>query len=202
MSGPNFRDLIGDDLTREEAARLERVHALLVEAGPPPELPPDLADAPRPGEERVVPFLPKRRRGFSIALAATIGLLAFSLGTLWGREDADFDSTRVVQMHGVGEGRNALASIEIGDEDAAGNWPMLVKVRGLAPIRKRGGYYELLLTKDGKPVYSCGAFDVRADEPTEFRVTVPYSLDNTSWYDGWIVVRVEKRRRGDTLMTT
>lgn len=203
MSGPDFRDLLGDDVSADEAARLERVHALLVQAGPPPELPPELASAPLPGQEPVVPFLPKRRRGFSIALAATIGLLAFSLGTLWGREDADFDSSRVVQMRGVGEERDALASIEIGDRDDGGNYPMLVKVRGLEPIGKRRSYYELLLTKDGKPVYSCGVFNVRGDaEPTEVRVSVPYGLDNDSWYDGWIVVRVEDGQRGETLMTT
>ena len=203
MTGPDFRDLLGDDLPPDEAARLERVHALLVQAGPPPELPPELNDAPLPGREPVTPFLPKRRRGFSLALAATIGLLAFSLGTLWGREDADFDSTRIVQMRGVGEERDALASIEIGDSDDGGNYPMLVKVRGLERLGKRGSYYELLLMKDGEPVYSCGVFNVRDDaEPTEVHISVPYRLDNDSWYDGWTVVRVEDGRRGDTLMTT
>ena len=38
---PSFDELAGgDDLSPEEAARLERVHNLLIEAGPPPELPP------------------------------------------------------------------------------------------------------------------------------------------------------------------
>jgi hypothetical protein len=203
---PEFRDLVGDDLTPEEAARLEGVHRLLVEAGPPAELPPELAAAPRPGAERpTVSYLPKRRRGLSLALAATIGVLAFSLGTLWGREDADFDSARVVQMHGVGTARSALASVEIGDRDDGGNYPMLVKVRGLRPVTGRGSYYELLLTKDGKVVYTCGVFNVRAgseDEPTEVQLSVPYNLDRKSWYDGWIVVRVDEGERGATVMTT
>lgn len=201
MSGPDFRELVGDDIAPDEAARLQRVHALLVQAGPPPELPPELSDAPRPGQEQVVPFLPKRRRGFSLALAATIGLLAFSLGTLWGREDADFDSSRVVQMRGVGEERDALASIEIGDA-SGGNYPMLVKVRGLDPIRKRGSYYELLITRGGEVVGSCGVFNVDSAQPTEFQVSVPYRLDSGSWYDGWIVVRTENGRRGETVLTT
>ena len=201
MSGPDFRDLIGDDLPPDEAARLERVHALLVQAGPPPELPPELNEVPVPGEESVVPFLPKRRRGFSIALAATIGVLAFSLGTLWGREDADFDSVRTIQMHGVGEERDALASIEIGEEEG-GNYPMLVKVRGLEPIGKRGSYYELLVTRDGETVASCGVFNVVSGEPTQFQISVPYRLDRDGWYDGWVVVRTEDGRPAETVMTT
>ena len=43
---PTFDELAGgDDLSPEEAARLERVHDLLVAAGPPPELPPHLLGA-------------------------------------------------------------------------------------------------------------------------------------------------------------
>ena len=203
MTGPDFRDLIGDGVPPEEADRLERVHRLLVQAGPPPELPPELAEVPRPGAERDVPFLPKRRRGFSIALAATIGVLAFSLGTLWGREDADFDAARTVQMRGVGEERDALASIEIADRDDAGNYPMRVKVRGLEPISKRGTYYELLVTRDGEAIASCGVFRVRETEPTELHLTVPYNLEpDSKWYDGWIVVRTERGRPPETVMTT
>ena len=45
---PDFRELVGD-LPDEERARLERVHDLLIAAGPPPELPPALVEPdPRP----------------------------------------------------------------------------------------------------------------------------------------------------------
>ena len=45
---PTFDELAGgDDLSPEEAARLERVHDLLVAAGPPAELPPHLLE-PQP----------------------------------------------------------------------------------------------------------------------------------------------------------
>lgn len=202
MTGPDFRDLVGADLAPDEAERLERVHRLLVQAGPPAELPPDLAVPPVPGVERATPFLPKRRRGLSLAMAATIGVLAFSLGTLWGREDADFDSARVVQMHGVGDARGALASIEIGDEAAGGNFPMLVKVRGLKPLTERGSYYELVLTMKGKRVYSCGVFNVREGEPTKVQLSVPYKLERRGWYDGWKVVLVRRDAPDPTVMTT
>ena len=42
---PDFHELLnGEDLSPEERARLERVHELLLEAGPPPELTPALAE--------------------------------------------------------------------------------------------------------------------------------------------------------------
>src|SRR6266571_4646750 len=72
MTGPpEFRDLVGDDLPAEERARLERVHELLMEAGPPPELPPSLAEAPDRAKQSPS-WLPRRRFGTALALAAAI----------------------------------------------------------------------------------------------------------------------------------
>ena len=63
---PNFDELVGrDDLSAEEAARLARVHDLLVAAGPPPELPPHLQE-PAPEAPDEVPYLPRRRVGLLI----------------------------------------------------------------------------------------------------------------------------------------
>ena len=42
---PDFEELIGADLSPEEQARLRRAHDLLIAVGPPPELPPALAEA-------------------------------------------------------------------------------------------------------------------------------------------------------------
>ena len=39
----DLRDLIGDDVDPEELNRLQRVHTLLEQAGPPPSLSPSLA---------------------------------------------------------------------------------------------------------------------------------------------------------------
>jgi hypothetical protein len=41
---PDFEELVGADLSPEEQARLRRAHDLLIAAGPPPELPPALAE--------------------------------------------------------------------------------------------------------------------------------------------------------------
>ena len=46
---PDFDELVGTDLEPDERERLERVHELLLEAGPPPEL----------GERNVVPLAPR-----------------------------------------------------------------------------------------------------------------------------------------------
>ena len=45
---PDLHELVGDDLEPAERDQLERVHAMLLDAGPPPELPPSLAHAPKP----------------------------------------------------------------------------------------------------------------------------------------------------------
>jgi hypothetical protein len=40
---PDFHELVGNDLDPAERERLERVHEMLIAAGPPPELPQELA---------------------------------------------------------------------------------------------------------------------------------------------------------------
>ena len=60
---------------------------------------------------------------------------------------------------------------------------MVVKVEGLKQLPK-GGYYELLLTKDGKPVAVCGSFKVDPEGVTEVRLGASYDLRR---FDGWVV---------------
>ena len=43
---PDFDDLVGQDVPPEERARLHRTHELLLEAGPPPELSPEMDAVP------------------------------------------------------------------------------------------------------------------------------------------------------------
>jgi hypothetical protein len=200
--GPEFDDLVADDVPEGERARLARVHALLVAAGPPPELSPALEQAPGHDDRSadVVPFLPRRRRGLSLAAAATVGVLAFVGGSLWGQQQNSFSSVRSVEMHGVG-GVKARAAIEIADEDAGGNWPMRVRVRGLQPLPKTQ-YYELWLTRKGEPIASCGTFNTRPGDKTEIRLNVAYRLKR---FDGWAVTRVQNPRGDhtrDVVMTT
>lgn len=182
MSGPpELEHLVGEDLPTEERERLRRVHDLLVAAGPPPELPPSLAKAPplptaQPG------FLPRRRRAAVLLLAAALTAAAFGGGYLAGSGGSSFRTSFVVPMHGTDAAHGALASIRVGKRDPAGNWPMLVTVRGLKSL-PRGGYYQLFLTRNHRPAASCGIFTVRG-AVTAVRFSVPYELRN---YDGWVL---------------
>ncbi len=79
---PDFHELIGNDLEPAERERLERVHDMLIAAGPPPELPQELADPPRP-EGKLVE-LARRRLRTGLVLAAAIVIAAFAVGYLLG----------------------------------------------------------------------------------------------------------------------
>ena len=179
MTGPEFDDLIGADVPAVEREHLRGAHEALLAAGPPPELPPGLERAPDP--EPKVTFLPKRRRYTALAAAAAIALLALLGGFAWGQKHAgSFQAAWVAQLQGPG----ATASLKVGDQDAAGNWPMRLTVHGLAQLPP-GGYYELLLTRKGKPAASCGTFVVDSGG-TDVRLNAPYKLKT---FDGWVVAR-------------
>ena len=183
---PNFDELVGgDDLSPEEAARLERVHDLLIAAGPPPELPPRLADpTPAPREDSPVAFLPRRRTGLALALAAAIALVTFVGGFVAGQHRGQkFSSVATVPMHGTAIAANASAVIHIGNDDSDGNWPLKVVVHGLKPLPK-GQFYEMYLTRHGKRVATCGTFRLTSGQSV--RLNAPYHLRN---YTGWVVTR-------------
>jgi len=184
--GPDFRDLVGDDLSPGERVRLERVHELLVTAGPPPELPPALTEPPDESPTASLIGLPRRRAGAMLALAAAIALVAFLGGYVAGKkgQGEGISAIKTLQMHGTGTARAASATIKIGAPDTSGNLPLRVFVRGLPPLRA-GSYYEMFLTKHGKPVAACGIFTVGGRN-----ATVPMTLPGTArGYDGWIVTR-------------
>jgi hypothetical protein len=183
----DFRDLIdADGLDPEEEARLRHVHDLLVQAGPPPDLPPALEQAPDEQEAEIVqfPLLPRRRWAVAAVAAATLALLAFGGGYLTGHSKGrtSFDTARVVPMHGQGE---ELALLRVAKPDSAGNWPMQLEVTGLPEQSNRGTYYELWLTRNGKPVEQCGTFRVHS-KTTRVRFTVPYSFEGI---DGWVITK-------------
>ena len=180
---PDFRELVGDDLPEEERARLEQVHELLVAAGPPPELPPAIAELS--SEPETVVALPRRRAGALLALAAAIALVAVFGGYVAGRNGSDkFSTFKSLPMHGTAIAQTASATIDLGDIDQSGNWPLRVELRNL-PSLPRGAYYEMFLTKHGKPVATCGTF-VTSGSSSTVRLNAPYSLKR---YDGWVVTR-------------
>jgi hypothetical protein len=181
--GPDFRELVGEDLPREEEEELRRVHDLLVAAGPPPELPPHLQEPVEPEKPRdKVSYLPRRRTGLLLGLAAAIALVSLVLGYSVGARKG-FKADFSVPMHATAAGAGASATIHVGELDSAGNWPLKVEVKGLKPLPK-GGFYEMYLTRGGKPVATCGTF--RAVDSQSVRLNAPYKLSN---YTGWVVTR-------------
>lgn len=165
-----------------ERERLRRVHELLLTIDPPPALVPRLRQR-------------ERRRSPLALLAAALALGAFAGGYLLGARDGGAEAVRTIEMRGVGAERGASATIELLEADEAGNWPMLVDVRGLEPNGPGYDFYELWLTKDGKLLGSCGRFKIRG-ERAEVSLSVPYPLQD---YDGWVVTR---GRSEEPLLTT
>ncbi len=176
----DFRDLVGDELTPEEEARLSHVHDLLVQAGPPPELPPTLASPEPPeGEIKVYPHLPRRRRAAAVLVAAAVAAIAFGTGYLLADNGGGgFETDRLVAMRPPSGEGPARASIAVGRQDSAGNWPLLVRVTNL-PKQPTGHYYELWLTT-GKRRLSCGTFRISGKTTTVW-LNAPYSLKGAMW---------------------
>lgn len=185
MSEPrDFRELVGEDLSPEERARLERVHDLLVAAGPPPELPPGLEEPGAAPTDDVASFLPRRRSGLVLGLAAALALIAFVGGFVAGRVKDDFAEDFQVQMHGTGPASLASATIHVGELDPAGNWPLKVTVHNLKPLPE-GQYYEMFLTRDGNlRAASCGRFVLAKGMEDVPKLNAPYKLRD---YQGWVV---------------
>ncbi len=169
---PNFDDLVGTDLTASERARLERVHELLIAAGPPPET---ASAAP-------AALGPRRKRGVLLALAAALAVTAFALGAALvdGGRDLDFTET----MTGTASAASATASLAVFKIDAAGNWPMELTVAGLPPSPS-GQPFELWLTRDGRLAALCGGFLTDADGSAVVPLNAPYRFDE---FDGWVIV--------------
>jgi hypothetical protein len=169
---PDFDELVGNDLDPEERARLERVHHLLVAAGPPPE----------PAAAAVVELRPQRRRGALLAVAAAIAIAALAVGGAVAHGPGG--GVEHVTMEGTPAAADASASLTVFAIDDAGNWPMELKVEGLAPSPPDRPF-ELWLTRAGELKALCGAFLTDESGRATVPLNAPYRF---SEYDGWVVV--------------
>jgi hypothetical protein len=190
-----FDDIVdSDDLDPMEELRLRKVHDLLVEAGPPPELPPALREPPSTHQAQIIPFpkFPPRRFGSIAVVAAAVVATAFGVGYFVGHsKKSSFAAEHVVVMHRTNGSASALATLRIAKEDAVGNWPMKLAVRGLPTQHARDAFYELWLTRNGKLFEPCGTFRVHS-KTTIVTFTVPYAFRRG---DGWVVTT---QPNGDT----
>jgi hypothetical protein len=181
-----FEDFVDvEGLDPAERERLRRVHELLLEAGPPPELSKSLAHLPDGVTgARVIPLHARRRVAAALAFAAAIAAATFGVGYLVGNSGG-FSTVRVAAM----TGRNALGAVTVGAADESGNWPIRFRVTGLPDLRGKYAYYELFVVRKGKPGFPCGGFKVQTTGSTVVKFTVPYEVTGTT---RWVVTAVDK----------
>ncbi len=191
---PDLRDLVGNELEPGERERLERVHDMLIAAGPPPELPQELAEPPRP-EGRLVE-LARRRLRTGLVLAAAIAIAVFAVGYFLGArgESSSSDSFTAEKTAVLGKRADRLAVVQIGQIDEDGNRPMVVSVDGLDHL-KGGDYYTLFMTRNGKPVVTCGTFNVGEKGVTTVRLSVAYDLAR---FDGLMLSKYSREQHENT----
>jgi len=185
---PDFDELIGSDVEASERARLRRVHSLLVQAGPPPELSPSLEAGPTLAMTMTRRPVRVRRRVMLLAAAVSVLALAFLAGFITGNSGGK-TAGKVMQLTGTPAAPNAFASLQIEPADAAGNWPMRLSVKGL-PTLPGGQYYEVYLVRGGKQWAPCGSFKVAPDNATVVQLNAPYRLKHG---DSWDVMRMDAK---------
>jgi anti-sigma-K factor RskA len=181
VSGPDFRDLVGDDMSPEELAELERVDRLLRSVPPPPsEVPGTLTrSVEHIGTERRL-WTP-RRFGAVAALAAALAAVFFGVGRWTDTSGTHYRLT--IPLRATTHAPNASALIKVADRDeATGNWELQLRVSGL-PRLSAGEYYVLWLAKNGKYAATCGTFNVGRGTTT-VDMTVSYRLGD---YDSWVI---------------
>jgi hypothetical protein len=184
MRPPEFEEIVGADVEAAERARLARVHSLLIQAGPPPELSPGLESGPTLGMTLGRRPRRVRRRVLLLAAAVVIVALAFLGGYIAGNGGGTAYA-EVLKLTGTPAAPRALGSLQVEPMEAGGNWPMHLSVTGL-PKLSNSAYYEVFLVRSGKPFAPCGTFQVAVNQATTVQLNAPYRLHHG---DSWIVTR-------------
>ena len=187
---PDFSELVGEDVSAEERARLESAHRMMVTAGPLPELPLSLQKPPvvedHHDESAAFQFLP-RKGGRIMTLAAGFALLALIIGYVVGNNRSGFTTDYTVTMKGTAAAPGAAGVLNVGQIDSVGNWPLELKVSGLRQLPD-GSWYTLYLTKKRKPAESAARSAYKPERP-RVRMNAPYHFSD---YDGWVVTATTK----------
>jgi hypothetical protein len=183
-------ELIDAETTDAERQRLQRTHELLLQAGPPPELTPELRKVPTFG---VIPLQARRRsvkRRALVLLAAALTLVVvFAAGYFANQGGGGKSSAPVAHLlalKGTTIAPNAHASLEVW-RPQGGNSPMSLSVAGLPKLPART-YYEVYVVRDGRIMthWSCGTFRVDGPKSVTLRLNAPYPLEHG---DSWVVTR-------------
>jgi anti-sigma-K factor RskA len=187
---PSLDELIGTEATGAERERLQHVHELLLEAGPPPELSDTLEAGPTLGMT-----LGKQKRGTKpramllLAAALVVVIVFFGGYTLGGNGSRKTGSQPPLAqaLQGTSIAPQAQGTLEVWSSKDGHNWPMTLTVVGLPQLAPHS-YYEVYLFRHGRLGGSCGLF--RAGSSPQDAVTVtltsPYELQKG---DAWVVTR-------------
>jgi hypothetical protein len=185
---PTFDELVDDETTGAEREQLQHVHELLLRAGPPPELPPELEAGPN--LQVTIARKRKRAKGRAMMLlaAALVGVLVFIGGYAAGngqKGNRGVSPITTLNLKGTTIAPSAQASLEVW-HPRDGNWPMTLTVLGLSPLQPRR-YYEVYVVRGGKILGSCGVFRVKQTRnPVVVTLNAPYPLQKG---DTWVVTR-------------
>jgi hypothetical protein len=184
---PDFDDIVGLDVERGERERLRRAHDLILQAGPPPELPPELEQGPTLAMTLGRQKTRATRKIALLAAALSMLAVAFLVGYLAGNRGSGLASPRVLELKGTSVAPQALASLELMPADPAGNVPMTLSATRL-PESTPKDYYEVWLVRDGKIFAPCGSFVAKggAEEAVHVELNAPYQAREG---DTWIVTR-------------
>jgi hypothetical protein len=182
-------DLIGGEVTGEEQERLQDVHDLLLQAGPPPELPPKLAAGPTLAmtagpRGRLRPTKPRALMLLAAALVLSLVFFAGYVVANNGSGSTTVSPPKILKLAGTSIAPQAQAQLAVW-RPRDGNWPMKLTAIGLPKLPPRT-YYEVFLVRHGKPWGSCGTFRVLSSGPVTVALTAPYSLQKG---DSWVVTR-------------
>jgi len=185
---PTFDDLVDDETTGAEREQLRHVHDLLVRAGPPPELPPELEAGPNLQMTMARRRQRAKKRGMLLLAAALVAVLVFIGGYAAGngqKGSRGANPVTTLNLKGTTIAPNAKASLEVW-HPRDGNWPMTLSVVGLAQLPSRR-YYEVYVVRGGKILGSCGVFRVnQTRNPVVVTLNAPYPLQKG---DSWVVTR-------------
>jgi hypothetical protein len=196
---PNFDELVGAEVEGDERERLLQAHELLVAAGPPPELSPELEAGPTLGTT----FGRRRTRSWRRPALLAAALVALALAAFGGyvagnNGGTTFATVHTLDMHGTTAAPAASGAIAIGRRSGP-NWPMRIAASGLPPLRGKE-YYEVWITRANKPPASCGRFRVRNGTVSTY-LNAPYRLKRGA---GWIVTKQadDEHELGPVVLTT
>ena len=187
---PSLDDLIGTDTTPAERQRLQHVHELILEAGPPPELTPELEAGPTLAMSTGKRRRAAKPRAMLLLAAALMVALVFFAGYAVGNGRTGKSAHPVIAQALKGTSRvpQAQGSLEVWRSRDGKNWPMTLSVVGL-PKLPAHNYYEVYLFRGGKIQGSCGTFrigDSRSAGAVTVTLTSPYPLKKG---DAWVVTR-------------